>query len=414
MKRNSVFRTIITLLLIVSMTAGMAASLGKKANAASTITVTWLGNGGKNSSGQTSHKTYYYGSSVTLKPSSTLYTRSGYTLTGFTVNGKTYSVGTSFTITKDTTITCNWKQLQCTVKIWDKAISPTGAGKTTPKVKVGVQTGTTLSKALSAAKISATAAKGYTRTWYNVNGGTVISTSRVITSDISIYYVDTPNTCKATFIYGNQSKTVTLTTGKTIESKITRLDFTTTPTANLVGWKKDNDPLGDVIYTPGNKCIIESSSSQTYRAVFLPFTKNTKQDIKVVMSREELIALQNQIAEDHNKLREKYATKFANHRVLTRGSIGASVVSMMVGGIPGIVIGGISIIACIYAEATDDLSLIEKQLNLYETQYDNIKRALNENNARYKVSFTAKTNSFCVTTKCDHVDYYFNCVLGGI
>lgn len=108
--RSTFIRSITALALVIAMAVGMTASLSGKTHAASQITVTWKGNGGKNSQGQTQHYTYYYNkSSVTLKPSSTLYTRSGYTLSGFSVNGKTYSVGTSFTITSNTTITCIWK-----------------------------------------------------------------------------------------------------------------------------------------------------------------------------------------------------------------------------------------------------------------------------------------------------------------
>lgn len=113
--KNSFMKTITALMLVIAMVAGMTASLGRTAKAATTITVKWDGNGGKNNLGQKTHYTYYSVSSVSLKPSSTIYTREGYKLTGFSVNGKTYSVGVSFTIKSSTTITCIWA-LNCSHK----------------------------------------------------------------------------------------------------------------------------------------------------------------------------------------------------------------------------------------------------------------------------------------------------------
>ena len=160
-----IVKSITALVLVLAMATGMMVGYKKKAVAATTITVLWDGNGGKTSYGASSYYLYYNGPSMTLKPSSTNFIRSGYTATGFTVNGKTYSFGQSVTVTKNTSVVYNWKKNKCTVKIWDYAISGRGVSKVTPKKQTSVSSGTKFSTALANVGLSYSAPTGYTREW---------------------------------------------------------------------------------------------------------------------------------------------------------------------------------------------------------------------------------------------------------
>ena len=160
--KKTLFKVIAVLSFIIIMSVGMVTSFQKKADAASRITIKWDGNGGKNNQGQSYHYTYHNTDNngvVKVTPSSTLYKKSGYTLTGFKIGSITYSIGSSVKLTKDTTIVFQWKHNDVTVSFSG------GLGRNHNSITVPY--GTTVEKAMSLGGISA-AKDGYHRK-YNEN-----------------------------------------------------------------------------------------------------------------------------------------------------------------------------------------------------------------------------------------------------
>ena len=184
--KKTLLRAIACLMFVVAIAAGMTVAYQKNASAASQITVKWIGNGGKNSQGQTSHYTYYYNKTmVSLKPSSTIYKRSGYTLTGFSVNGTFYSVGSSIMITRDVTITCQWRPNYVTVSFSG------GLGRT--KSSITVPYGTTVGAAVSKGGIPAASIGCHRKYNENSLSGSVLYENTKITKSMTIVINSEPN-----------------------------------------------------------------------------------------------------------------------------------------------------------------------------------------------------------------------------
>ena len=269
--RSTFTRSITALILVIAMAVGMTASYQRKAYAASPITVKWDGNGGKNKQGQSYHYSYYNQSSVWIKPSSTIYTRSNYTLSGFSVNGKFYNVGASFQITSDTTIKCIWEANKSRIKLKryitgqiTTAVFPTGTKVKYDQLKVG--------------------AIGYHPQFYTSSSyTTLVSFPYKLNSDTTMYYKLCPNTCDITFSYDGNTKKVTRMTGE-------KLGGPELSHSNEVflGWS--TDPEGSSgIYRRDHICSFsENGSKLTLYAIWLSKNKES-QDIVLRLNQSDLL-----------------------------------------------------------------------------------------------------------------------------
>lgn len=261
-KRPSL-KSIVAVLLAIVIATGSFAALGGKAEAATkTYTVTWDGNGGKNANGQTTWKLQYAENTV-LRPATSLFTRTGYTLNGFKANGKTYSLGSGIPVTKDMTVSAVWKANQYNINCYN-------AKYAYPQAKPMKQFNAAYNSYLLNNSNLPQPQRGYYRWWYNASNNTQITSSTRVTGPMSIYPVDKPRSISATFILDVEKdtrKVSTVTTGKSLKSAMpnpTKAGYA------FVGWSLKKPVDGEIpqVYAPDNIFIVDKNS-YTFYPVFV-------------------------------------------------------------------------------------------------------------------------------------------------
>ena len=107
--RRSILKTILSLALIIAITAGMLPNMAERANAATVCQVNFDANGGTNpNTGRAKWCGYYsYNSSLTV--TSNTFVKPGYELAGFYVGNTYYAYGKAVRIRSNITVKASWK-----------------------------------------------------------------------------------------------------------------------------------------------------------------------------------------------------------------------------------------------------------------------------------------------------------------